>query len=217
MTLANTTFIPELQYWFNQYVQNSSVNRYEIPMPVSIPIESLTSNSVISLLFNKTYQHSDYIYKYREETNRAGWPDLVRQRLMIYASSKYLVADNNGTNIFNLQNDDLIMLDALTIYRNDSSGLVIADVVGLSLVTNPISHIATLSTTYNSLTTKLSKLIYLYLDLLIRENYENYNNIDIVTCGTLLETCFELFVLDVCFDFVTNNAPQLGIECSPTL
>jgi len=81
-------------------------------------------------------------------------------------------------------------------------------------VTNPISHISTLSTTYDSLTTKLAKLVYLYLDLQIRQKYENYNNINIVTCGTLLETCFELFVLDACFDFTSNRNSQLSIDCS---
>lgn len=215
MTIANTTLIPELQYWFNQYVQKSAINRYEIPMPVAVPPEFLTSNSVVALLFNTEYSHSDYIHTYKEEPRKLCWPALTRQRLMIYPSSKYLVVDSSGTNIFNLQNEDLIMLDALNIYRNDATSLVMIDTTGLSLVTDTTSGISILFTTYNSLTSKLAKLIYLYLDLLIRGNYENYNNLDIITCGTLLETCFELFVLDAYFNFATNRSEDLVLSCPP--
>lgn len=213
MTLANTTLVPELQYWFNQYVQNSSINRYEIPMPVPVPPLFLKSNSVVALLFNKEYQHTDFIYNYREETQKLCWPEMVRQRLMLYPSSKYLVADSSGTNIFDIQYDALVMLDALNVYRNDSTSLVMIDTTGLSLITDATSNTAILYTMYDSLTTKLAKLIYLYLDLQVRSNYENYNNINIITCGTLLETCFEAFVLDAYFDFMTNIEAPLGMQC----
>jgi len=36
MIVANSQLIPEFQYWFNHFIVNSVVNRYEIPIPVEV-------------------------------------------------------------------------------------------------------------------------------------------------------------------------------------
>jgi len=56
---------------------------------------------------------------------------------------------------------------------------------------------------YDILGTKLSKLIYLYLDLKIYNNYSHYDNNLIVSSGRLLESCYEVYVLDQIYKIIS--------------
>ena len=131
MTLASTILVPELQKWFNDFVKNSSVNRYAVPMPVDIDDVYLTPDSFIALLFNDDYDttiYPQYKYLYKEESITC-WPSHVQTRLMIYPHcASYLVIDEiEGSNTFNLQSDDLTLLDSLLAYRMDATSLTIVD------------------------------------------------------------------------------------------
>ena len=48
--LASTILVPELQAWVNEFIKGSSVNRYEIPLPVDIGDVYLSPQSFIALL-----------------------------------------------------------------------------------------------------------------------------------------------------------------------
>ena len=203
MTLASTILVPELQKWFNDFVKNSSVNRYAVPMPVDIDDVYLTPDSFIALLFNDDYDtiiYPQYKYLYKEESI-ACWPTFVKTRLMIYPyCASYLVIDEDeGTNTFNLAADDLTLLDALLAFRSDATSLTIVD----SVVTSFDSTSIILHATYDNLSTELSKLIFLYLDLELNGNFSNYNNTSLVSSGEPLQTFYEFYLIDKYFDFMT--------------
>jgi hypothetical protein len=213
MTLASTALVPEFQYYFYNFVITSLVNRYEIPAPVPVDETFLSSGTVVELLCNDDFPYDSYTYLYKNEDRVQCWPTLTRQRLMIYPSSKYYVPDENGDNIFSFQTDDFLMLDALLQYRHDSTSLTIIDSTANNLVVDSTSNTAVLYTNFQSLNTPLSKLIYLYFELKIYDNYENYNNLTLITTGTLLETCFELKLIDEYFAFMTNREVSFDIVC----
>lgn len=209
MTLASTRLIPELQKWFNSFVKGSSVNKHEVPLPVDIGDVYLSPDSFISLLFNEDYDTSlypRYKYLYKEESISC-WPNVVKTRIMIYpVSAKYYVTDNStGSNIFLLQSDDFVLLDALLAFRSDSTSVAIVD----SPTTSFDSTTNILYATYSNLTTDLSKLIFLYLDLEINGNFSNYDNTTLVSNGDVLTTLYEFYVIDKFFDFMTMREQDI--------
>lgn len=204
MTLASTILVPELQYWFHQFVLESNLNRSETPSPTTLETVYLPQKSFIELLFNDNYRYRDYKYKYKQDTNKYGWPYVVRNRLMVYpVSAKYYVIDefNDATavNFFNLQAHDFIMLDALAFYRTDSTGLTI--ITNTSQVRFDDST-GVLYANINTLNTNLSKLIFLYLDLKIYHRYSNYDTTTLIA-DTLLESTFEAYVLENMYDYMS--------------
>jgi hypothetical protein len=174
---------------------------------VDIPELYLSTNSFINLLFDDSFSSLTYEYRYKEETNKLIWPRIVLQRIQVYpASSKYLVLSNTGNNVFNLQQDDLVLLDALLAFRLDSTSVTIVENSQPAFF-DSTSNI--LYVDFSLLSTPLSKLIFLYLDLKINENFTRYNNLLLVSSGGLLESCFEAYVIDEYFKFITNREPNL--------
>lgn len=215
MALANTTLVPELQYWFNRFVTNSIVNKNEVPLPVAVDQIFLPERSFIELLFNENYSYDSYEYRYKNETRTQYWPELTRNRLTIYpGSAKYLVLDETGGNPFQLQPHDFILLDALLAYRQDSTALTIVDSTSVEFVSDATANVYILKVNYSNLNTTLSKLIYLYLDLKIYSNYQNYNNLQLVSTGTLLETCFEFLLIDEYFAFMSARDVDIELVCT---
>jgi len=203
MTLSSTMLVLELQYWFNYFVINSEINKNQVPIPTTLDEVYLPQKSFIELLFNDSYNDSEYYYYYTEETNKYSWPYVVKTRLNLYpASAKYYtLSDSATTNLFNLQQHDIILLNALLAYRLDSTAVsIITDTTAVGFVSN------ILYANYNNLNTNLSKLIFLYLDLKINENYSNYNNENLVSEGNLLESVYETYVLDEMFKLVSNRS-----------
>ena len=202
MPLSSTKLIPELQYYFSEFVVNSSINRYGVNISSSIPTIYLQNKSFIELLLNENYSYDSYNYLYNENTNRYSWPEVVKKRLLIYpTSAKYYECTNNinGENLFNIQSEDLVLLDALLAYRIDSTSVnIITDSTAIVFIDN------ILYANYDDLISGLSKLIFLYLDLKIYERYTNYNN-KILISNSLLEYCYETFVLDKMFDIVSSK------------
>lgn len=234
MIVANSQLISEFQYYFNQFVKTSIVNKYEVPIPVEVDESFIATDTVIGLLCNEDYPYDYYNYNYKNEDRVLCWPTLTRQRLMIYPGSQYMVpADpaDGGMNIFNLQQDDFVMLDALLAYRQDSTGVVIMDATSIEVVTDATSshtiivdttaHIvfdATSGITYvyadlDVLRTPLSKEIYLYLQFKLYENYQLYDTDTIISDCSLLATCFEFKLIDMYFQFMTDRAVSFAIDC----
>lgn len=210
-TLGSYTLVPELQTAYYRFVTRSKMNKARIPFPVEIPNLYLTENSFLNLLFNDDYNLPDYEYLYTEQINPFQIPRIAYDRITIYpGASQYMIMDSTGSNIFDLQPDDFTMLDALLAYRNDSTSLNIIDTTGsLDFTLDSTSGLFTLVVDYDSLSTELSKLIYLYLDLEIYGNYERYNNLDIISTGGLLETCYESYVMEKYFEFISGRIPNL--------
>lgn len=223
MIVANSQLIPEFQYYFNQFVKTSIVNKYEVPIPVEVDENFIAKDTVVGLLCNEDYPYNYYKYYYKNESRVLCWPTLTRQRLMIYPGSQYMVPAEQGesgaTNLFNLQPDDFMMLDALLAYRQDSTSVIMVDSTTVIdstadyVITDATTGITYVYATLGSLNTSLSKEIYLYLQFKINSNYELYNTDTIISDCSLLATCFEFKLIDMYFQFMTNRAVSFAIEC----
>jgi hypothetical protein len=202
--VASAKVIPELQHWFNEFVINSTVNKYAVPAPVDIGVQWMPVGSFIEMLFNVDYNEITYEYRFKGGVSNAGWPEVVRTRAMIYGgAADYLQLDPSGDNVFLLQQDDFTLLDTLLAYRQDSTGVTIIDSTSTN-VFNPITGVLTAN--YGSLSTNLSKLIYLYLKLKIYGDYSKYNNLTVISGTTsVLENMFELVLIDEYFNTVSNR------------
>jgi hypothetical protein len=215
--LTSYSLVPELQHLFHTFVVNSQVNKDLVPPPVDITETYMPQNSFIEMLFNDSYSGTSYEYRYVDETNLGCVPTMAQSRLQIYPGSwKYLTMDSSGVNVFSLQNDDLTLLNALLAFRNgatDSTSLILVDSTTTSFVEDSTAGIYILYTNYNSLSTVLSKLIYLYLRLETLEDFSLYNNDSIISSGSLLESCFEAYLLDKYFAFMTQREPDLIYDC----
>jgi hypothetical protein len=197
MVLLSTKLVPELQYYFSTFLRASTLNKYSITYPAVLDCPCLDQNkSFIRLLFDdnwpKTY--TSYRYLYREETNKGSWPEQVKTRLCLYpVSGKCYLSDRDppeaNINLFNLQDDDILVLDKLLEYRCADS-----------------TSIITLDIDYNLLTTNLSKMIFLYLDLKINGSYERYNDETLISAeSSVLECLYEVYLGENMFDFRTPH------------
>ena len=85
-----------------------------------------------------------------------------------------------------------------TITFNTTTGLYTPDATATSVVITDID--------YSSLSTPLSKMIFLYLDLQQNNNYINYDNEDLVSSvSSTLECCYEVFLVETMFNYIAIN------------
>jgi hypothetical protein len=194
--INSTNLVPDIQYWFEVFVRTSNMNKSLTQLPSTLSADFLLENkSFIRLLFDDNWPTTltAYTYLFEDITNKSIIPYDFRTRLMLYPSSgKYFQCTDSTSittlNVFNLQPDDITLLDRLLSYRLDSTGNTIIDI------------------DYLTLSTSLSKLIYLYLDLKINKNYSNFDNaIPLSRDTNLLENCYEMYICESLFNFISNN------------
>ena len=222
MTVTNTQLIPEFQYYFSTFVKTSLVNRYGVPIPVEVDPAFLTQGTVVELLCSESYPYDDYTYFYKNEERRQCWPTLTAMRLNIYPGSQYLVPtpeSEGGINIFNLQDDDLLMLDVLLAYRHDSTSLILVDATSVvdstsvEIITDATTGITYVYASLDTLSTPLSKVIYLYLQFHLYEIWQLYDTESIISDCSMLATCFELKLLDDYFAYMVDREVSFDINC----
>jgi len=194
MTMNNSKRIcPDLLYYTNSFVLSSVVNKFKIQFSPTFLESYLSENkSFIRLLFDENWSHNSYRYLFREETNKSNIPSDLLRRMMIYPStSKYYVCDSDdleicNINLFNLQNDDKIMMDKLLQYRIDTTSITSIEI------------------NYDDLSTRLSKLIYIYLNFKINNNYSLFDKNPISNEEEILENFYEALILDTIFNYISN-------------
>jgi len=222
ISFSGYTLVPELQHWYKEFIIKSVINRDRIPPPSDINPINFPPQSFINLLLNDEYMADFYEYTYTLVSDFFCVPRQASSRLQIYPGLwQYVNLDPTGDNIFELNNHDLIMLDALLAYRNDSTSLTIIDSTSVSIITDATAEFSILYASYDSLDGCLAKLIYLYLQLQIYGSYQLYNNLDLVSsCDmhpkSLLCNIFESYVMDAYFKFMMNREPNLLYQCPPT-
>lgn len=210
--VPSTIVVPELEIYSRRFIIDSRVNEFGVPFPPDLKtdITCYPQGSFITMLFDECYDLDYYKYLYAEVADKLSWPAVVRRRLNVYpVSARYLEINDNGSNLFNLQPDDFTMLDALLVYRQDTTGLVVIDstnTVTTSLVYDSTSNISILTTSLSSLTTELSKLIFIYFDLVINKNISNYSTAVPISTDYSLQTIYELFVIDKYFEYMSCRA-----------
>ena len=210
-SVPSTIVVPELEIYSRRFILDSRVNEFGVPFPAEIPTTCLPEiGSFIEMLFNECYDYDYYKYLYSEVEDKLSWPAIVRRRLNVYPiSAKYMTINDSGTNLFALQSDDFTLLDALLAYRVDETAVVVIDATAAVVTTldyDSTSNITTLTTSLASLSTELSKLIFVYLDLVVNKNTSNYSTATPISTDNSLETVYELFVIDKYFEYISCQA-----------
>ena len=218
MTCVNGTIIvPELQNYYTKFISRGQLNKNGISHSVRICESFMNKNSFIRLLFDDNWPniYKSYRYLYRDDSNVGGWPTIIRERAMVYPlSTKYYDSDDStevcNINAFNIEDNDLVLLDALLKYRlTDSSSLIVIDSTS---VIDPIfidstssDTTAVLTVNYNTLT-RFSKLMFLYLNLEVNKDVSYYNNTDLIADhDSVLESTYESYVLEKMFVFIADR------------
>jgi len=187
-------FTYDLPVTFSKVVIRSNLNKSMIPFGSEyISDEIPFDNSFIDVLFRDDYSFDFYRYLYRRDIERETWPSTVLTRLMLDPlNSQYFRCDGNDPNLhiynlYALQSDDLLMIDKLLLYRN-----------------NQVTNYENIN--YNDLSTNLSKMIYIYLDVKIHDNNSKYlPGISMSGQGDVLEACFEIYLVENIFNQILRT------------
>jgi len=203
-------YVPELDYYFRQYWESQgdvTIIHVSIPEvvenlfvnPLIYPPEPLYSpDNVFSLLFSSTYDSTGYRYLFRKETNMISYPKKIYERLLVKTSrpAYYLAThdDTTGVNVFNFTQEEFWLLDRLQEYR-----------------TMQMTNIDDID--YSGLQSNLSKLIYIYLDTFINNQYETLLLLgDIPDEGRICDVLFKLYVINECHKKLRYDAIMLPLE-----
>ena len=215
ITIASTIVVPELQIQAYDFIINSVVNKYNIQFPPELLSTCIPPGSFITMLFDESYNLDYYKYLYVEIADKLSWPQIIKRRLNVYpVSAKYMeLNDDTGRNLFNLEQDDFTMLDALLAYRQDATSVVLIDTTSVSII-DTTAGLTIVRAGLDALSTELSKLIFVYLDLEINKNTSNYSTDNPISTEGPLQTVYELFIIDKYFDYVSgdNIDVRLGPE-----
>jgi hypothetical protein len=185
--------IPELQFYAESFMRKAKLNINQPDIPVTIDRAFLgIDNSFIRLLFDEEwpmlYDHYTFLFT---PVNRNYLPQDILMRLMLYPTTGTCLlctSDSTGGNVFNLQEDDYTMLDELLKYK----------------LTDSTSEYH-LTIDYDSLTTDLSKLIYIYLDIKVNHSYQYYREGNPISkLGDILTNVYEVFVGEFIFEYISN-------------
>jgi len=199
--MANKIISPQLLYNFSRFLENRVLNIEDTRFIDPIDPTEIDHTCFIEVLFCEAndstsvpdfgYEYPHYRYKFRSISSRLSWDKTCRDRSIVYPSTtQYYVCDgqNCRTNLFQLTQDDLTLINKLLQYKRTGS--------------TDISSIV-----YNNLTTKLSKLIYIYLDFKLTGDYSKYNNTDLISDSTsVLTNMFECYVVEEMFKEVSGTS-----------
>jgi hypothetical protein len=139
-----------------------------------------TNGNMFELLFSQVYDYNDSVFGFTEVAittmNR-----MIQDRLMIKRfKPKCYISDPEGANLENLTAEELAMMDLLLLYRETEG----TDLTNVS---------------YGELESKLSKLIYIYLDVMVNNEYRSIDLLDaLVSTDRIIENMFEIYVVNEC-------------------
>jgi hypothetical protein len=174
------------------FVKKTTLNKDEIPFPVQLERTDLYEDrSFIRLLFDDDWPatHNHYYICYHERACKENWPAIVQTRANIYprTSSYWVACDCTASfaiNIFNLGSEEVSMLDQLLIYR-----------------LNPCTYSLTIN--YSTLTSNLGKMIWIYLNFKVNEEYSKIDTTTpIASSDNTLENMYECYIIENVFSFV---------------
>jgi len=183
-------YIPELDHSVESYWNSrGELTVYDFQIPVLENDSSkFPEGSFLELLFSQVFNRNDYNYRLKEVPITT-FSKHIRERLQSSSSliKCYISTDStNDINIFSLESDDFVMLDKLLNYRKDIE-ITLDDV------------------DYDVLNTTLSKLIYIYLDIMVFNEYDAFNTLETLsTEDILLENLFETYVVNEAYKSMKN-------------
>jgi len=180
---ATSLYLPQLDHAIYMYWSSvSSVKVEYLYMPILL--NDVETDSIFHLLLNTAYNYDYYNYMLKS-VDIIDLPSHLQTRLYLRgAIDKYYVTTiedaTDATNLLDITPEELDMLNKLLEYRQT---LDCTDLTSIN---------------YEDLTSKLSKLIYLYLDYFVSRNYSESitKALDLadVTDDRLFVSAFELYV-----------------------
>jgi len=216
------TFIPEINWWINRILSTTTINQQMTYIPVQLESEWYSPGSPIDILCNYTFQNNDYSIYYKKVLNSKITDKNITQRIIIkagqiqsYGYDSTAVIDTTS-DIFDTTNTGVSMtiIPDLpgSIDRNPDTIFDNSDIRDFNIFQITVGEKQMLDllldfrmnrpvdltkVIYNDLTSSLSKLIYIYLDLEINNNYENYNSQNPINHeNRLLSWVYEKWVLE---------------------
>ena len=105
--ISDNKVVPDLLYYTEMYVKNSTANKYSIPFPASFDVESLVENkSFIRLMFDETWDSTSvtgYRFLYREEDCKNTAAETTKRRMAVtYPQSYFYICDSDDPAVCNL-------------------------------------------------------------------------------------------------------------------
>lgn len=198
-------FSPELNVWAKRIVDSSVVSKSY--SNISVPLDEtlwLKSFTFIDLLFNYTFKSPDFTIFYKiidffdsNDKNIKNRLIVVRGKTAMYVADEYTPRSNTITtndpysealvpnpinsmsvNVFDITYGELYMLKLLREHKNGNA-------INLSNII------------YNNLGSSFSKLIYLYLNVEINNDYSLYNDMSLVNSNDrLIVNLYEKFIIE---------------------
>lgn len=184
-------YLPELDYYFKNYWNTyKQIEYFNVYLPEIESIGNISTNSVFALLFNNSFSESDYTYKFDEETyNYPNFSENIRERLS-FTSNLIIgyIGDSTGNTTLVATTEEIIeLLTHLYQYRING--------------TTDISSIV-----YANLSSNISKLIYIYLDAMINDDYDLVDDIIPISASTnMIDNLFELYVINEIYRKINNS------------
>jgi hypothetical protein len=188
-------FYPELDYYYKNYWDTIGSIVTDPPNTSELTTyEPENTDSIFSLLFNNLYLHEYYVTKFKK-ASKSDLPKSLRERMNATVSVfDIYVSDNEGEFEFITEEIDISLLDELLNYR-----------LGLEVNIEQYEELCI---------TKLSRLIYIYLDILVNLNLNIYANDEIITelDDSLYLKMFEMYVINEVFRFIKSLDYSIDIS-----
>lgn len=176
----------------NCFKNNMNLTTEFLYFPSEIPEKYINKRSFFHLLFDENYDHDNFIYTF-SSFNINLLPSNIINRL--YSRGKYIdcmVADEtSGYNVLELNDEELNMLNNLLTFKNT--------------FTYPLNDIS-----FEDLTSDLSKLIYLHIELLGNKNKELKTKIDKILdfnmdTSNIINLIYYSYLLDRSHKYISNT------------
>jgi len=185
-------FFPELDYILSK--SNNDIFFYNPEDYIFGNTNSviLDTDNIFKLIFDSEYTSTTYMYKFYEETDLNNLPpDIATRCSVIRNKTIYLFTDDvNGINYFNLNTEDLKLLDEFVKYRNDNSPNINSIV-------------------YNSLT-DTGKHIYNLLYYFLTD--DKYTDITSLNSTTMLQLLIKTYIVQLYLRKLTKNMKTFYIK-----
>lgn len=163
--------IPELNYWANQILLESTITDVFFKLPPALSkLKWKSTNSILSLLFDQFFSADEYIIHFRQINFNSFDDSVLTSRISLYYSitNTYIVDTDiysskfkkelSTENVFNIDSEEENLLDKLFKFKTDSTSAV-----NISAIT------------YGNLNSNLSKLIYIYLNYELNNDFSLYD------------------------------------------
>lgn len=184
-------FVPELDYYFSNYWRvRGEITTENVPISaIDFFSEGLFSGkSFLKLLFDEVFEETEYNYLFTRR-NLTSLPVSVRERIRYSGKvSHVFYSTDNETkeNIFDINEENVLLLNKLFEYRTIS-----------------ISDISDIN--YEELENDLSKLIYIYLNMVLNDDFGVLNNqLTLSDSENKLSNMFELYVINEAHKKIKN-------------